>query len=329
MRGYSEKYQRCFFESEYNRQEKNSYHTDRLLKKTFTHIDLTAGISVSFANICSESGVIIDYRIQKSRIVFKFMLTGNSIIRLTETGAAAIKILLSGSGSSSIRMKPEAHLEGTFTIPPRVAYSSVCIHIDKSVLQEFIKGDMGKLPQDFCDILFDRKIQAVDSRFFSGLTLPMFCAARAASNGIRQGVVGRQFLLSKANELICLKLFQLMEQNRVNGSKELSAIDRQNIHNARKFLLEDIQNPPSVQELSRKVGINSLKLEQGFKREFGTTVYDYYRQYRLERAKEFLQTVEKGVAETAYEIGYSNVSHFIDAFKKRYGVTPKVFKENV
>lgn len=333
-------YKRCTFESQYscrskpvhgtkNHEKYYSYKADHLFKQAFHHIELAAGLAISFLNIHSDSGLKINYSIQQSPILFNFILTGNSIVELRETSSNANMVKFSPrSGSSSIRLKPESHLSGTFTIPPGVTYSTVSIQIEESFLKEYVAEDMNKLPQDFCDILYNRKSQKNDRRFFSGLTPPMLCAAMSALNSTKTGGVSKRFLQAKANELICLKLFQLMEQNNPTSTGRLSRQDRQNILTAREILTETMDNPPTIDELSRRVGINTLKLKQGFKREFGTTVYDYFRQYRLEKAMNYLQRGEKGVAETAYAIGYSNISHFIDAFKKRYGITPGELKRN-
>lgn len=303
------------------------YRTGSLLNHGFRHIPLGRELAISFLNIRSDSGIAINYKIENSPIVFNFILAGNGIVELRETNTNLDGVTLyPGSGSSSIRIKPRAHLAGVFSIPPGVTYSSVCIQIGESRLKEWVMGDESRLPQDFCDILFRDKPQPENSRFLSGLTPAMLCAAIAALKVNRDGSIDQHFLRAKADELLCLKLFQLMEQNVLCSTAQLSAKDRQNIFTARELLIRNMETPPTIDQLSRQVGINTLKLKQGFKREFGTTVYNYLRHYRMQKAVDLLQRDKKGVAETAYAVGYSNVSHFIDAFKKSYGITPGKLK---
>ena len=303
------------------------YSTGTLLTQGFHHIPLDRELAINFLHIHSDRGITINYRIENSPIVFNFILAGNSIVELRETNSNAGGVTLHpGSGSSSIRLKPRSHLAGVFSIPPGITYSSVCIQVGESRLKKYVMGDENRLPQDFCDILFREKPQPNDFRFSSGLTPSMLCAAMAALQGNRAGTIAKHFLQAKANELLCLKLFQLMEQNTHSSLPKLSFKDRQNILTARELLIQNMDTPPTLDLLSRQVGINTLKLKQGFKREFGTTVYNYLRQYRMERALDMLRREKKGVAETAYAVGYSNVSHFIDAFRKSYGVTPGEFK---
>ncbi|MEJ2613172.1 MAG: helix-turn-helix transcriptional regulator [Candidatus Thiodiazotropha sp.] len=49
---------------------------------------------------------------------------------------------------------------------------------------------------------------------------------------------------------------------------------------------------------------------------------------RLSRARELLESDNYTVTDVAMMVGYSNVSHFIKAFKIRYGLTPKTVKYN-
>ena len=48
----------------------------------------------------------------------------------------------------------------------------------------------------------------------------------------------------------------------------------------------------------------------------------------MELAKKLLSDSKNNVNEVSLKLGYSTASHFIAAFKNRYGVTPKMFKKN-
>ena len=51
-------------------------------------------------------------------------------------------------------------------------------------------------------------------------------------------------------------------------------------------------------------------------------VYEYIVEKRMEMAYRLLQSGKYKVKDVVWMVGYTNASHFIDAFKKRYGVTP-------
>ena len=51
-------------------------------------------------------------------------------------------------------------------------------------------------------------------------------------------------------------------------------------------------------------------------------MYEYIVEKRMELAHRLLQSGKYKVKDVVWMVGYSNTSHFIEAFKKRYGVTP-------
>jgi AraC family transcriptional regulator, transcriptional activator of the genes for pyochelin and ferripyochelin receptors len=83
-----------------------------------------------------------------------------------------------------------------------------------------------------------------------------------------------------------------------------------------------MDNPPSVYELARMVGVNETKLRLGFKQVFKTTIYDYLRKIRMQEAKILILDKELTVSEAGLTVGYSNLSHFARAFKQEFGMNP-------
>ncbi|MDF2663853.1 MAG: AraC family transcriptional regulator [Paenibacillus sp.] len=98
--------------------------------------------------------------------------------------------------------------------------------------------------------------------------------------------------------------------------------DREKIERARDIIMARMADPPSLIGLSRMVGLNDYKLKVGFKEMYGTTVYGYLREKRLEQALLLLQQGGMNVYETSLTVGYSNPSYFAEAFRVKYGVPP-------
>lgn len=98
--------------------------------------------------------------------------------------------------------------------------------------------------------------------------------------------------------------------------------DRDKILLAREILLEHIGDPITIKELSRKVGINECYLKKGFKVMFGSTIFDFYQDQRMEHARFLLYEKGKNVSEVSALLGYSSISHFSTAFKKHTGLKP-------
>jgi AraC family transcriptional activator of pyochelin receptor len=137
----------------------------------------------------------------------------------------------------------------------------------------------------------------------------------------------RQFYLeSKALELLILWLAQTTERNKAPELCKLSLSDIDCIHQARDILTNRLKQPPSLLELARQVGLNDRKLKQGFRQVFGTTVFGYLYDYRMQQAQQLLIAGQTNVKETAQLVGYASQSAFNAAFKKKFGVNPKTIQ---
>lgn len=97
------------------------------------------------------------------------------------------------------------------------------------------------------------------------------------------------------------------------------------IKHAKDIIIEEMINPPSLDELSKRVGLNIKKLKTDFKEFYGIPVFTFLLNYKMELAKTLLQEQQLNVNEIASQLGYSTSSHFIAAFKRKYKITPKQF----
>jgi len=98
--------------------------------------------------------------------------------------------------------------------------------------------------------------------------------------------------------------------------------DREKIALAREILLEHINEPLTIKELSRKAAINECYLKKGFKEMYGTTIFDFFQSQRMEHAKYLLYEKGLSVTDVSAMLGYSSISHFSTAFKKHTGLKP-------
>lgn len=145
-----------------------------------------------------------------------------------------------------------------------------------------------------------------------------------------QGLILRTFLESKVLELLALVLSQYEDDQKPSSRQVmLRERDEEALLNAKKIVMDRLQNPPSIKELARMVGINELKLKKGYKQLFHTTIYQHIRQERLNLAKVLLAEDKWNVSQVAGRIGYTNKSHFATVFKEKFGLFPKEFQRNI
>lgn len=137
-----------------------------------------------------------------------------------------------------------------------------------------------------------------------------------------QGALKRMYLSAKALELTALALGALQPAPAASTPGGPSRADVERLHHARDLLLADLQHPPTLPELARRVGVNVNKLTTGFRQLFGCSVYACVREQRMAQAHALLAAGEMSVSEAAYACGYTD-SHFSKAFQRRYGVLPR------
>lgn len=94
---------------------------------------------------------------------------------------------------------------------------------------------------------------------------------------------------------------------------------------AKDYVLENIDSPPRLRDIARVAGLNEQQLKSGFKKVFGSTVYNYLMDHRMDQARVLLDSGKFHVKEVSFRVGYSNTSHFISSFKKKFGITPKKY----
>jgi len=97
------------------------------------------------------------------------------------------------------------------------------------------------------------------------------------------------------------------------------------IKNAKQLVINNMDEPPSLQEIANEVGLSISKLKEGFKHIYGESVFNFLLDYKLEFARKQLLSKKYNVSEISLQVGYSTASHFIAAFKKKYGTTPKQY----
>jgi AraC-like DNA-binding protein len=134
----------------------------------------------------------------------------------------------------------------------------------------------------------------------------------------------------KSRVIFLLEYFFSTYFNKEVAIKEKDPVpqeDLQRLKNIEQLLAnEETKDFPSISALARIAHMSGTKLKQRFKQVYGFRLYEFFNMQRLEKAKKLL---DEGVyaKEAGYAIGFTNVSNFSKAFKKRYGYNPGAYKE--
>jgi AraC-like DNA-binding protein len=152
-------------------------------------------------------------------------------------------------------------------------------------------------------------------------------AAVALLDATHLGPCRDMYMDSKATELFCLVL------DRFQGTTEslclstrITLRDRQQLARVRDRLAESFLTPPPIPELARDYGLNRNKLCGGFSRLYGSSIYDFCSNLRLERARELLTQSDEPIKQIAHHCGFSSAAAFSNSFFRQFGSLPSHYR---
>ena len=101
------------------------------------------------------------------------------------------------------------------------------------------------------------------------------------------------------------------------------------IRQAKEIIVAEMNEPPTLEHLAKTIDLPLKRLKEGFKQLYGDSVYGFLFQHKMEFARKLLLSNKYSVGEIGLRVGYSTPSHFIAAFKKKYGTTPKKYLSEI
>ncbi|MET0081010.1 MAG: helix-turn-helix transcriptional regulator [Candidatus Thiodiazotropha lotti] len=138
--------------------------------------------------------------------------------------------------------------------------------------------------------------------------------------------------LDNYSPLLEIKLLEILHLLDINDSRQLRAsllaVQKGGVkRNIKRMIDQYAVSNLSAKQLAALSGRSLSTFNREFKALYGTTPKQWLIGRRIEQAHKLLSTQQWSVTDAALEVGYSNVSHFIAAFKKKYGKTPNEIKQ--
>ena len=112
----------------------------------------------------------------------------------------------------------------------------------------------------------------------------------------------------------------------VRQSSNNYAVDDPYVARALQIMDEHVGTNLDIGTLIGMLNISRRMFEQRFQDKMKMSPATYLRHKRLSRAGELLENPEMKITEIAYATGFANAAHFCTLFKKKYGVTPMVYR---
>ena len=104
--------------------------------------------------------------------------------------------------------------------------------------------------------------------------------------------------------------------------------DSRRVQKVEEYINDNYGADIRLQTLADIVGMTPTAFSRFFKLRTGKTISDYIIDIRLGIASRRLVDTTMSIAEVCYDCGFNNVSNFNRIFKRKKGVSPKLFREN-
>ena len=260
-----------------------------------------------------ELRAAFEYEIDKNHIQFHFCIKGSSKFNFNN-GNYSFPVI---SENSILLYNPVQELPINASLEPNSLVLSVLISIKK----------FHSLFSDQADQISFLNQDNAGNKFYKDKKLgPMISVVL---NQMAQQSVHE----SMHNLYLRAKVFELMSLY-FNKDKEMDVeqcpflVDDKNIKKIRRakdIIISRMTEPPTLNDLAKEVDISLKKLKEGFKQVYGASVYVFLLDYKMQVSKRLLSSGNYNVNEVALKVGYSTATHFINAFKKKFGTTPKKY----
>lgn len=143
-----------------------------------------------------------------------------------------------------------------------------------------------------------------------------------------KGGLGYLYLEAKVLELLAVYLSEILEVDILTRNNiQISKTKQASIMEAKRIIDSQLAYAPSCEELAKQVQMSMSKLTKGFSNIVGMPIHAYIIDQRLARGAQFLIESSLNVSEVAAMVGYAKPSNFSAAFKSKYGVVPKEYKQ--
>ena len=147
---------------------------------------------------------------------------------------------------------------------------------------------------------------------------------------------------SRGNKLMTESMYPLLSQtiseffnvamndSRIDNQSNFSENDYYKLAKAEQIIVSNLNKPfVGVSHIADLVKMSATKLKATFKVVYGYSMLQYHKEKNMRLACQILQTGEVQIKYITGLVGFSSVSKFSAAFKKRFGMLPSSVKKNI
>jgi AraC family transcriptional activator of pyochelin receptor len=266
----------------------------------------------------NSPGDILTYRQTVSEsdwIHIQFRLLGCGWENINRTG-----VIQTPQGSCIVGRYPENCIIERTTDATN-GWKTACLMVTPAALMRILDISASKLPYYVPWLVGERHAQPPTA------VLPLQPAMVFAVNDILactfRSYSRLAYMRGKSLELLSTVIHALAgSRPTASSTGRHSSTDLEKLALARTLICANLEANLTLSELARRVGVNRTKLALGFKAVYGHPVQAFWRDARLNRARQMLRDGAASVTEVALSVGYSQLSSFTHAFTRRFGIAP-------
>jgi AraC family transcriptional regulator len=207
----------------------------------------------------------------------------------------------------------------------RIQTETLCPFFQRGFLEQAAAGDLDNIDPptpalDFCERLYPK----------TGAVARALADLHAGLRGPHPStpwLEDRMYAL--AQSLAGLRLQARREAESFPGLRPATRMELyRRLYRGRDFLLSCYDQPLTLSAAARVATLSPFHFQRMFKLAFGQTPMQFLQQTRLEAARRLLAHTADEVTAICFAVGFESPGSFSWLFRKRFGVSPRGFREN-
>jgi ABC-type sugar transport system substrate-binding protein/AraC-like DNA-binding protein/CheY-like chemotaxis protein/nitrogen-specific signal transduction histidine kinase len=140
---------------------------------------------------------------------------------------------------------------------------------------------------------------------------------------LKQSIASLLFNREKLRYYYTNNIYKVEHESKF-GNQEQTFITKMN-----EIIKSNFEDPKfSVEDLAEKLNLSRVQLYRKVKAIIGMNISDHINNVKLEKAVDLLKANQMNISEIAYSLGFSTPNYFSTAFKNKFGVSPKEYKND-
>jgi len=216
-----------------------------------------------------------------------------------------------------------------FILPADTPVCIFSIEINRKIFEHKIEDFIEEMNEDLIELFRDVN-GIVEFYHKSQYSLDISKLIKEFTETDLEGFMKSVYLEGKAQQILVLQLQQYLDDlNEPGKRKILRKATINSIHEAIDIIKTEIDSISSIEKLANQVGLSAKSLQAGFQVLHNSSVNDYIKNYRIEKAKDLIENTALNITEITYHVGINSRSYFSKLFKEKYGITPKQYYSKV